>query len=215
MSEFHPYQVLSPKLLSTMVRIKGSEEGFSYFYDHFKKKLDVTVRYTLNTPSCTDPCTHGEDIKQVVLLAVKRELDRLQAGTREEIEDPVAYFSRTALNCCSAHLKVCRQQSGIALEDVSEAELHKGIDRNGRTSILDVPTDPEKILERKELLNRVNECIGKLKAESELIIRLRVQHELSYEEIGDLLDITPIYARKRYSLAQRELRILVNIGGTK
>ena len=212
MPEFHPYQEFSPNLLMTLIRIKGAEAGFNYFYPHFKKKLDLTVRYTLNTPSCTDQHTHGEDIRQVVLLTVKCEFDKIEAGTREDIADPIAYFSTASRNYCLTHLKVCRQMSGIALEDVSEADLHKGSGGRSQSSILDVPDNPEKLLERKELLDMINKAIGKLGPESELLLRLRVQYEYPYEQIALRLGITPECARKRYSLLLRELKRLINSG---
>lgn len=109
--DIKPHQELSPTFLSAMIKIKGAAEGYSYFFDLFERKLNLTVRKTLKASSCADPPAHAEDIKQLVLLAVRSEFDKLQAGTREEFIDPAAYFFEAARHYCHVHLKACRRAS--------------------------------------------------------------------------------------------------------
>jgi RNA polymerase sigma-70 factor, ECF subfamily len=105
------------------------------------------------------------------------------------------------------HLKTARRsvEREAALPDRSSLQLAKRLVAGGES--------PSEGLERREQAARVGRALAQLAEPDREILLMRVLEELSYEEIGCLLDLNQAAARKRHGRALLRLhRILADDG---
>lgn len=74
-------------------------------------------------------------------------------------------------------------------------------------------TSPSRLLEARELAERVSRAVAELAEADREILLMRHAEELPYEEIACLLDVTPAAARKRYGRALIRLQKVLSDHG--
>lgn len=74
-------------------------------------------------------------------------------------------------------------------------------------------TSPSRLLEARELAERVSRAVAELAEADREILLMRHAEELPYEEVACLLDVTPAAARKRYGRALIRLQKVLSDHG--
>jgi RNA polymerase sigma-70 factor (ECF subfamily) len=72
--------------------------------------------------------------------------------------------------------------------------------------LLDAGPSPSRLLADREFADRISRAVARLAEADREILLLRHREDLSYAEVGQLLDIEPAAARKRYGRALLRLR---------
>lgn len=107
--------------------------------------------------------------------------------------DPGTWLFRIAYNHCLSRLSDRRARTeGLSDDCPEESSL-----------------GPEPLAERGELGSAVRGALAGLEEEERRILCLRMEDELSYEDLGRILDCSAEAARQRYCRARKRLRELV------
>ena len=106
------------------------------------------------------------------------------------------------VNLREQHVEAARRAVGreVRFPDHSSLQLAQKLFARGPT--------PSAQLNQKELKIRVGQAVARLSEADREVLLMRVFEGLSYQEVGQMLDISPVSARKRYSRAllhQRQL----------
>jgi RNA polymerase sigma factor (sigma-70 family) len=131
------------------------------------------------------------DLIQEVLMRALENLDRI------EIHGPgmfQAYMRQAILNRIRDQLRTSRARSAVALSDQIEAKV----------------TSPLESAIGAELLDRYERAFERLSEEERRLLHLRLELDLSYVEIGAIMERTPDSARMA---SQRALTKLAKIMG--
>jgi len=114
-------------------------------------------------------------------------------------------------------LKARRQHLGTARRSLErELPFHEQSSQMLLQQLLDHEPSPSQHLNRKELAQRLREALTRLPDPDREILQLRVVEGLSYDEVGYLLGIQPVAARKRHGRALLRLhRLLFDEGLTE
>lgn len=129
----------------------------------------------------------GMDLFQETMLKAQRAFSRLPAEANHR-----SWLFRIATN---TFLDECRRRSRLTtFRPEHEARLRSP------------EHDPDERLDAQDLLRDVQAAIQLLPRKQRIALVLRKQSELSYDEIGETLGITPIAARANVYQALRKLR---------
>ena len=130
----------------------------------------------------------AEDLTQEVFLRIYRAAPRFQAKAKVS-----TWIFRIAY-----HLALNELQRRRRHEDLRQA-LHGSWEEGGQ----EPPTDP---VERYELAEEMSSALGRLPANQRAALLLRVNQELSYREIGEVLGIGVPSVESLLFRARRKLR---------
>lgn len=128
--------------------------------------------------------SEAEDVLQEVFLALVR---AMRGGL--ELREPRAYLYRAARNEAHRHLR--RQRRGPLL--------------GGDERIMLVEAPPER---RDEAID-LSRALAALPVEQREVVVLKLQHGMTFQEIGDCLDLSPNTAASRHRYALAKLRDLL------
>lgn len=173
---------------------RGDQGAFEILLRRYEKKvLALTCRI----------CSHPEDgaeAAQEAFLAAWRGLPAF----REE-----ASFSTWLYRlACNASMDLLRREGRVS--------AHAGPSLDDEEADLDLPDgapSPESLAERAELRGQILAALERLSPEHRQALVLRETHQLSYEEIGQVLSLDAGTVKSRISRARRSLRkILLESG---
>ena len=135
------------------------------------------------------------DLVQETLLRVYRGVDRLRADDRL-----LPWLFTVARNVrLDEHSRAGRERA-VRVDD--DPELAVAADPGAAGGVAPTPEDAELAAERRRILARALEALPPMQRRCVL---LRVDEELSYEEIGALLRISPHTVRNHLAAARRSL----------
>ena len=174
----------------------GDEEAFaSLVRDNEKRVYNLALRMTGNQEDALD-------LAQETFLNAWRGLRFFKGDSAFS-----TWLYRLASNACIDHLRRERRQAqavSISLDDEGEER---------QTDIPDERFCPETELERQELRRAVERGLEQLSAEHRQVLVLREIHGLSYQEIGQALDLEEGTVKSRIARARLALRkILLSDG---
>lgn len=174
----------------------GDEEAFaSLVRDNEKRVYNLALRMTGNQEDALD-------LAQETFLNAWRGLRFFKGDSAFS-----TWLYRLASNACIDHLRRERRQAqavSISLDDEGEER---------QTDIPDERFCPETELERQELRRAVERGLEQLSAEHRQVLVLREIHGLSYQEIGQTLDLEEGTVKSRIARARLALRkILLSDG---
>ena len=144
----------------------GDERAFARIVEHYQRPV-FGLAYRM-----TQDAARAEDLAQEVFLRVWRKLDSFRLG-----EPLRPWLLRLATNVCLNALK--KRQLPI-LPNRADDEL------GPREPVATTPTAPE-VVERRELLERLERAIARLPEEYRLVVTLRHVDGLAYEEVAATL----------------------------
>ncbi len=164
----------------------GDRRAFGELYD---RHVDAVYR---RLTRLLGPIAEREDLAQDVFLGLYRALP----GFRGEAAIGTL-IHRIAINVAYEHLRRRSRRPTAALDEATLATL-----------IAPEPT-PEASARRRDEVRRVLAGLDRIKPKKRIAVILRVVEELSFEEIGELVDATPDAVAKRVQHGLRELNVLL------
>jgi RNA polymerase sigma-70 factor (ECF subfamily) len=152
--------------------VKGDEKAFEELLCKYRCSVfSICLRMVRNR-------TTAEDIAQEVFVKVFSALDRY---------DPSYPFSswlnRITANLCIDHLRREKERT---------ISLDKPVGGDGDDLLIQIPTraaGPDREMESKEMMAVLEESLAALPEHYRIVVILRHQEQLSYEEISDTLGI--------------------------
>jgi len=155
---------------------------------HQRRIYAITFRMTANHHD-------ADDLAQDTFLAAYRALDRF-----DERQSFAAYISRIAINLSINHLR--RKKRWLKIWTQGRKEVEK-------TFMGAKDPGPQKNLEQKELLHRLNQAMETLPAHQKAVLVLKVYQEMSYEEIAMTLKISTGTVMSRLHRARSRLHVQI------
>ena len=174
----------------------GDDSAFAQLMrDNEKRIYNLTLRMTGNAEDAMD-------LAQEAFLNAWRGLKFFKGDSAFS-----TWVYRLASNACIDHLRRQKRRQDISvLMPVNEED----------DSIPDIPDErflPEQELERQEARSAVAEGLKQLSDEHRQVLVMREINGLSYQEIGDILDLEAGTVKSRIARARNSLRkILVESG---
>jgi RNA polymerase sigma-70 factor (ECF subfamily) len=134
----------------------------------------------------------ADDLAQEAFLAAYRAMERF-----DERQSFSAYLARIAVNLSINHLRRRKRWLKIWTESRDEA---------GDRTMGGKALSPQKQLEQKELLSRLEKAMEALPPHQKAVLVLKVYQEMSYEDIARTLKISLGTVMSRLHRARRRLR---------
>jgi len=174
----------------------GDDEAFAQLMrDNEKRIYNLTLRMTGNPEDAMD-------LAQEAFLNAWRGLKFFKGDSAFS-----TWVYRLASNACIDHLRRKKRRQDISVPMLVDDE---------DDSALDIPDErfqPEQELERQELRRTVAAGLEQLSDEHRQVLVMREINGLSYQEIGDILDLEAGTVKSRIARARNSLRkILVESG---
>ena len=164
---------------------KGDSPAFAHLIDRYYERLHrFLFRLTRDTHL-------SEDLTQETFLKAFANLSRFQAGSYFK-----AWLFRIAHNNWVSHHRATKKVRDTLPEEISEENEEEPLD----------------LLIGKESLTRISEAIEQLPEDYRIAFLLRIDEQLSFREIGEILGLTEETARWRVFKARRMLQDL--LGGS-
>jgi RNA polymerase sigma-70 factor (ECF subfamily) len=110
------------------------------------------------------------------------------------------WLCRIASNTCIDHLRKQRRKKQISLTQLDDE------DTPYERLIADDSQDPALLAERAEDHRQVQAVFARLPEQDRLILSLRAVEDMSYQEIGEALDLKPGTVKSRIARAREKVR---------
>ncbi len=184
---------------------KGNRDAFEKAFNQHRVELRRVVARRL------DRSLRGRlDPSDIVQEAHLEALERLPEYMVRRPMPFRAWIFRTALQ----RLLKLRQHALAARRDVGrEKPLPEPASSAGIRPMLTSGLTPSQDAAARERTNRLNQVLHQLAPADRTILELRTFQGLSYEEVGNRMEIDPAAARKRYGRALLRLRVLLLANG--
>ena len=166
----------------------GDHSAFEQIVTAYEKKVyNMALRYTGNPEDALD-------ISQEVFLRVYRFLHKYKGESSLS-----TWIYRITMN-------VCHDTAGNET-NIYELSLDSGPgDDEQTTEIADMRYDPEKELEKKHTRQLIQQAISMLDGDHRDVIIMRDINGLSYDEIANVLNISPGTVKSRISRAREKMK---------
>lgn len=166
--------------------------GDANAFEHLVHAYEKTV-YNLALRSLGNQ-QDAEDVTQEAFLKAYRSLSSFRGDSKFSV-----WLYRIVSNLCLDQLRARQRRpvQSLTVED-DEGEI-------GELEISDEHFSPEKLLDRKLTRESVQRGLASLPGESRQILLLRELQGMSYEEIGEALDMEPGTVKSRIFRARKKL----------
>ncbi len=166
----------------------GDHSAFEQIVTAYEKKVyNMALRYTGNPEDALD-------ISQEVFLRVYRFLHKYKGESSLS-----TWIYRITMN-------VCHDTAGNKTNIYELSLDSKSDDDEPTTEIADMRYDPEKELEKKHTRQLIQQAISWLDSDHRDVIIMRDINGLSYDEISNVLNISPGTVKSRISRAREKLK---------
>ncbi|MGD6778553.1 RNA polymerase sigma factor [Sutcliffiella horikoshii] len=158
--------------------LAGNKQAFAFIINRYKNRIFAIVLRMVNNPE------DAKDLVQECFIKVYGQLDKYdQKGTF------ASWLYRVSVNHC---MDTFRKK---------KVETVEYSDETGGGSLT-----PEVVYLQKEKYRQLENLLATLKKEDRLIVLLKYTNDLSYEEIGEVLDIPVHTVANRIHRAKNRLR---------
>ena len=165
---------------------KGDRDAFAALLERYEKQVYHQALRMVGNPE------DAADMTQETFLKAWQGLPSFQGDSAFS-----TWLYRLTGNTCIDHLRKEKKRRGDASLDDEERDF---------SSYLSDPTPtPQKALEEKELQKAVSEGLAQLSDEHRQVLVLREVNGLSYDEIADVLGLTPGTVKSRIARARLSL----------
>ena len=169
--------------------LKGDQQAFAEIVALYQDKLYIMAFRMLGNRQ------EAEDVTQEAFLRVYRNLDRYDEGLKFS-----TWIYRIATNLCIDRLRKRKATYSLDAESVD----HEGLD--GYAVIPSDDRTPESEMLLTETQRIVREAIETLPAKYKSVMVLRYLHDLSLQEIGEVLDMPVTTVKTRVHRGREFLR---------
>ena len=169
---------------------RGEQDAFRVLVERYQNLV-----YTLALRLVKGP-EDAQDVAQEAFLSAWRALPKFRMDAKFS-----TWLYRLTVNAATDLLR--RRREEVSLDD--------------ETRPVTVPDDaptPQERAEQGERRELINKCIAQLTENHRRILVLREVHGLDYQEIGEVLELSPGTVRSRLARARRELREKLLQSGT-
>ncbi|MCQ2561949.1 MAG: sigma-70 family RNA polymerase sigma factor [Clostridia bacterium] len=173
--------------------IGGDSDAFSALICRVQNKAySIAFRY-MNSDY------DARDMMQESFIKMYRNLDKFNFESAFD-----TWYFRILINCCLDELRKRKNKESYSLDIIPD-----GKDEPMAVDIPDESPGPEAELISKERQKLVREAILALPEDHRNIIILRELEQLSYDEIGQTLDLDPGTVKSRLSRARQKLKQII------
>ena len=169
---------------------KGDQAAFGELMTRYEKQVYHQALRLLADPE------DAADVTQEVFLKVWRSLPSFQGDSSFS-----TWLYKLTDNAAIDLLRREKKRRGDASLDDEEYQWD--------STLADPKGSPERVLEQQELRRTVAEGLKKLSEEHRRVLVLREINGLSYDEIADILDLTPGTVKSRIARARTALARLL------
>jgi RNA polymerase sigma-70 factor (ECF subfamily) len=175
--------------------LQGDRYAFTALVERYAERLyNLAYRFTNDRAD-------AEDIAQESFLHA---YDALPHSRSDQLFKP--WLFRIAVNLCRDRARKKRPQTFSELEDEHGGVLEAGDGPSTEDLLPDEALQPLEQLEEKEMEAALRSAVMELPEEERTLLTLRYNEELSYEEIGRLLNLLPQTVGARLFRAKHHLR---------
>lgn len=168
----------------------GDVAAFEQLIEAYQKKVyNLALRMTGNQEDAAD-------LAQEAFIRVFRSI----SGFKEQSSFST-WIYRITTNVCLDEIRKRKNRKVISIDE----DIHMDDGEMKRQIVSDDPL-PDKMAERAELRNIVNDAINSLPEDQKVVITLRDLNGLSYEEIAQVLGIPGGTVKSRINRARQALR---------
>lgn len=168
----------------------GREESFRILFDRFYRPL---FRFFERRGFSTEEC---QDLIQETFLRVYRGIDSFRGEARWE-HWLFRIAANTAVKALRHRAAAKRAGQAVPWDETNEASAGEA---------LPAPAAPLRLLLGKEMKERLSQAVTGLPAQMQRCVRLRVFQDLEYEEIAELLQISPSTVKVQLFKARKRLQ---------
>lgn len=163
----------------------GDERAFAVLYDRFAAPMYRVALRLL--------CSHqdAEDVVQDVFMAVVRSREKLA-----KVQDLAAYLF-TAIHRAAGRRAVQRAKTPKTLP----------------TEVVEIAAPPESKPSGSPIEQRLQQAIGALPREQQEVLALKIDGNLTFAQIAEILEVSMGTVTSRYRYALKKLK--TSLGGTK
>lgn len=167
--------------------LDGDDDAFSYLVEVYEDKV-----YRLCLRMCQDP----EDARDLTQEAFVKAWRGLRFYRQEAAFSTWLY--RLTGNVCLDFLRQKKRRPTVSLSSSDEEDV--------QWEVPDLAPTPEEQIMEYSAKQTVADAMALLEEEFRMILTLRVVEELSYEEIGHILDLKPGTVKSRLARAREKLK---------
>jgi RNA polymerase sigma-70 factor (ECF subfamily) len=172
---------------------KGDRSAFEQLVDLYKDKIYYLAYRMLGNRH------EAEDIIQETFLRVYMNFDRFDQNQKFS-----TWIYRIATNLCIDRLR--KRKASYSLD----AEINEGDGLDGYDRLISEEDSPEKQLMISETQTQIRNAIDKLPEKYKSVVILRYLHDLSLQEISDVLDMPITTIKTRIHRGREFLRKKMN-----
>ncbi|MFC5602018.1 RNA polymerase sigma factor [Sporosarcina koreensis] len=167
--------------------LAGDKQAYAHIINKYKNQLYATILRMTKNPQ------DAQDLVQDAFIKVYRNLGKYDASGSFS-----SWLYRVAINHCMDEFRK-KRYSTIQVE-IDEAKV---VNRE----------HPEVVFLKKEKSRQLERLIATLPEDERLIILLRYVNEISYEEIGEVMDVPLSTVRNKLHRAKKKMRETVKREG--
>lgn len=169
--------------------VEGDETAFEALVMHYEKPVyNLCLRMTGNREDAFD-------LSQEAFLKAWRSVSLFQGDSKFS-----TWLYRITSNTCLDHLRKEKRRKHLSLVSLDDQDV------SYEREIADYAFDPQRMLECSADAEAVQQAFSKLGEQDRLILSLRAIEDMSYQEIGDLLELKSGTVKSRLSRAREKIR---------
>lgn len=165
----------------------GDQQAYAQIINKYKNPLYATILRMTKHPQ------DAQDLVQEAFIKVYKQLDKYEAKGSFS-----SWFYRVAINHCMDAFRTKQYQ--MKPVEVDEEQVVN-------------PTHPEIIFMKKEQQRQLERLLQTLPDDERMIILLRYNNELSYEEIAEMMEVPISTVRNKLHRAKKKMRETVKREG--
>ncbi|MGN7386315.1 RNA polymerase sigma factor [Sporosarcina sp. SAFN-015] len=167
--------------------LAGDKQAYAHIINKYKNQLYATILRMTKNPQ------DAQDFVQDAFIKVYRNLDKYDASGSFS-----GWIYRVAINHCMDEFRKKRySMTQIVIDEERVVE----------------PNHPELVFLKKEKSRQLERLIATLPEDERLIILLRYVNEISYEEIGEVMEVPTSTVRNKLHRAKKKMRETVKREG--
>jgi RNA polymerase sigma-70 factor (ECF subfamily) len=172
---------------------KGNEQALNNLVErYFKQVFFFAKTYVKND-------AEAEDIAQEVFVKAWKNLDKFEPEKKFK-----TWLFQITKNTCIDFLR--KHKNFIAPESLDEQQMAENLER-----VVDKAPLPEKVFQAAEFSQKLEEALSRLPKIYETVVVLHLQHDLTFQEISEVMDESINTIKSRY----RRALLMIRGGFTK
>lgn len=172
---------------------QGDEEAFEQLVITYEKQIyNLALRMT-------EDRENAFDLTQETFLKAWHAIELFQFDSKFS-----TWLCRIASNTCIDYLRKQRRRQAVSLTMLDDESIPYEI------SVADKKLDPAYIMEEMQNHQTVYEALQNLPVDYRMVLSLRAIEDMSYDEIGQALNLNPGTVKSRIARAREKMRSMLS-----